>query len=42
MLELVTKKQCKVCGSENVREDTMPENGEEIPILVCRSCPWWG
>lgn len=44
MLELEIKKQCRVCGSKNVRDDVMPENGESVPILVCLEvyCGWWG
>jgi RNase P subunit RPR2 len=41
-METVRLRVCKVCRSDNVREDIMSEDGESYPILVCESCGWWG
>jgi len=35
--------KCKSCGSTDVEDTTMPEDGELFPIKHCQTCgDWWG
>ena len=36
-----TKMKCDNCGSNNMREDVMPEEGIDYDIIVCNDCGYW-
>lgn len=36
------KEKCKRCGSSELKDGVMPEDGEEYPIKICITCGWWG
>jgi hypothetical protein len=34
--------KCPNCGSEELEETEMTDDGIPFKIQVCKSCPWWG
>lgn len=40
--DLNVKAICPNCGFEFLEMGEMIEEGEPIPILVCKSCRWYG
>ena len=34
--------KCPSCGSSDMRDATMKEEGTDYPVKICSNCGWWG